>query len=170
MDYYELGNCNRRDYHPMVCKLNQPIISTEDSGSCSVELLTELHLANCDYRIMNIRHEMWLELQPNFWSFIFPTAEEVRCESVVDNQLIIGSGTLFVQAKCSISTKHVRILGSEKYEPIREKVQVRAQNSIVWKDIVDAVSHQITNQSFFFRNSLTVKTFVVYLSKLNECP
>lgn len=121
MDDMNSDKCYDNGNYTLLCEINQPIISTVDSGSCAVELLTKLQLTHCNLRVMSVYHEIWFQLQTNSWLFVFPTAEEVSvyCESGTDNRLVIGTGLLSVQSMCSIRTEHVHILASGKDTRLR---------------------------------------------------
>lgn len=183
MDNIDLDNCFRKGLDLLVCGINQPIISTEDSGSCSVELLTELQLTRCDFRIANIEHEMWIEIQPNNWMCVLPEPEDVwvKCKGIVYRQFFAGSASFLFQSDCTVTTKYVEIIGSRNDLAIGEHVQVQAQKSIDWKEVTRAVAPYMTrkNEPFprfvhnkdirvlFERNSISINDVIIH-PKINE--
>ncbi len=69
-----LATCKISTSNSRICKLTQAIQYTHNSGACSVRILTAQELSTtCDYRIANLTHELWVQLQElNSWLFVFP--------------------------------------------------------------------------------------------------
>lgn len=175
MDYIDLENCYKGENYILLCELNQPIISTENSGSCVVELLTDREVTHCDFRVMNFDHEIWFELQEgNSWLFVFPDASQVSiyCNGLVDQRFVTGVGILSILSTCHIKTEYVEFLAYEKDVRMKEKVNLAAESTIDWKDIIREINIMKRNITRYsvpkFINKDSVKLLEIFSTNIYE--
>lgn len=118
MDDHDLQQCHRKKDNTLLCQTTEPTLSTENSGSCAIDLLTAQDVShNCDYRLTQINIEFWLQLQlTNSWIFVFqnPRQLTIDCNGDVDIKYLDGSGTLSIKPGCSVKTESVNIVASSR--------------------------------------------------------
>lgn len=142
MDTVDLKNCYISANYVKLCELSIPTLSTENSGSCTVELLTKSEIPNCKFRMMALYQEIWFSLiLQNSWLFVFPRAIEISitCNGVTDQRFMKGAGTLSISSNCHVNSEHIDIIAYAKEIRSVERVFLSAEMTIDWKEIIQAI-------------------------------
>ncbi|KAG4069129.1 hypothetical protein HA402_009058 [Bradysia odoriphaga] len=151
MNTIDVRSCYNIENYVQLCELRTPVSSTENSGSCTVELLTQREVSNCKFRVMTLDHEIWFKLlKRNSWMFVLPRAIEIsiNCNGFTDQRFVKGAGILSVISTCFIRSDHLDIMAYAQDFQHKESVITSAEATINWSVIIHTIKVMNRNVTF----------------------